>query len=402
DVVDTALINDYYAGNGVDAITGIIAPMDPADGYQIHLGPFFLPPSSEIEYYSRYDLDLPNAFEINRFELNLGPTYSHHFILFKYQDGYENVTSNGFRLDAAHTYNEMVAVVQSSDTINLPNKTAFFWPQTTVLDLNTHMINYSTTKVLKAEVYINIYTQTTGIAKQIMYTDLVANTSISIPNDGNTHTFDKPVYTAGDFDEFFVWQLSSHTHKYGTDYDIYKRNGDGSKGGKLFDASHLGGDPNLAFIGYDYQEPPVLEFYPFFPIVPDAGFIHEASFVNTGPVPVAWGATSADEMMVMLYMYVEDTAGLTSGIKNIDIDKEEAVLVYPNPASDHVLFQVTHFRQGQFLILYDLLGREVIMRRFDSNTILLETGKLEDGIYIYKILSEDSFVDSGKLVIHRN
>ncbi len=43
-VADTALIADYYNGNGVDGVPNPITAPDPSEGYQIKLGPFFRTP----------------------------------------------------------------------------------------------------------------------------------------------------------------------------------------------------------------------------------------------------------------------------------------------------------------------------------------------------------------------
>ena len=55
DEVDLNLINEFYTNGGVESVPAAIAPPAAGEGFQIHLGPFFIPPSAEVEYLSKYE-----------------------------------------------------------------------------------------------------------------------------------------------------------------------------------------------------------------------------------------------------------------------------------------------------------------------------------------------------------
>ena len=116
--------------------------------------------------------------------------YSHHFIMFEYWPNLQNSVDAGFRLDNAHSRTRMISAQQFSDTLDLPEGSAFFFRKETWFDLNTHYINYSNDKIAGCEAYVNVYTQPKGIAKQEMKVELLANPAISIPNNNQTYTFD--------------------------------------------------------------------------------------------------------------------------------------------------------------------------------------------------------------------
>ncbi|MFT4666948.1 MAG: hypothetical protein ACI8YQ_003910 [Polaribacter sp.] len=73
EVVDPQLLYDYYNVSGQVAFDS--PPLAPAvgEGYQIRFGPFFLSPAGQdgsgLEYYLKYDMDLPSNLEVNRGDL---------------------------------------------------------------------------------------------------------------------------------------------------------------------------------------------------------------------------------------------------------------------------------------------------------------------------------------------
>ena len=326
-VVDTALIYDYYNGNGLSTVPNPPAAPDPADGFQIHFGPYFVPPFSELEYFLKLDPHLADTIEIYRTDVFMGDNYSHHFILYRIEND-ASATPEGLRPGHTTDPTAFVTGAQFTDSVFLPAKTAFVWPQAALLDLNSHHINI-TPSVMGAEVYINIYTQPKGTAKQIMHTDLVLGAfpfALVILNDGSTYTFEDSFIPQNDgLNDIFVWGMTSHTHQWGVDFDIYKRNPDGTKGEHYFDGSNLYGHPDCLYLGYDYDRPPGINFEPFLFVPKNEGLIQVASYVNTGPNnPVTWGITSEDEMMIMVLLYVKDTTGLSPPLNNAPVTMADA------------------------------------------------------------------------------
>jgi len=400
-VVDTALIGQYYDGFGVDGIDTRPAPPASGEGFQIKLGPYFLYANEETEYYYKYHLKNSDTIEVNELYSELGQTYSHHLIIFRFLDGEAGI-DEGLRDDNAHYNVDMVTAHQQTENVSLPPGTGFQWMPNTVLDLNTHYINYSSS-VLKCENYINIYTQEKNTALHHMQTGLYPNVGIFIPNDGNDYTFNKEEFESSS-ENIYVWAMSSHTHQWGRDYDIWHRNPNGSKGSKIYDASNMDGDPSGVTIGFDYQHPPTRRWdYPFLSVPINEGFIHEAVFNNTGSNTVYWGPTSDDEMMIMGLMYLEDTTGLANYSQtSLDIEtnlRPKNLNLYPNPNNGHFMLDITNSNDLDF-ILTDISGKILYKAEISGNyKTLISLESLNKGVYIYELKDNEISIKKGKLLI---
>jgi len=325
-VVESSVIDEFYNNNGIMSMPTPPTPPSASEGFQVHLGPFFIPPSQEDEVFLKYDPKLDDDTEVTSVEVFMG-NQSHHFILYKFfaedqtfcgitgGDGPE-AFADGFRGvdEASHTSANFLIGAQFPERIDLPYNTAFAWEEETVLDLNSHYINSSPTQVLSSDVYINVYTQPKGTAAQEMNAIMIPKTDFNIPNDGSTYTFSDNLPVFGCFPNgLFLWATTSHTHQLGQDYDIYKSNAAGQELDHIFDASCYldAGEPDCASEFYDYQHPPTRVFDDYYHLDGTDWIKHEASFVNNGPEPVEFGFTSLDEMMLFFFFYVEDTTGLT-------------------------------------------------------------------------------------------
>jgi len=397
-VADEELLESYYNGNAQMAFPDGPPPA-PAEGegFQIKMGPFYVAPGTEIEYYQKYELDLPADVEVNRVDVQIG-TYSHHFILYDFNTGGANSIPPGLRLNANHSDIGLVAAVQESTDLKLPQGTAFRWDKQLVLDLNSHYINYSASNAYQAETYVNIYTQPAGTAAQEMKTDLIANFDIPIPNNGSpvTHT----QHLTFNLGEAFVWGLMGHTHKYGTGYKIFKRLPGGQRGDLIYDAACAQGIPGCISPFFDYQHIPMRYFLPLAPITFNAlnGLIHEASWVNDGPQPVGWGPTSEDEMMVMIVMYTEDTVGIVTDIRDVERPADD-VLAFPNPARDEITFSLPASAGRVQLRLHDSSGKMVRQERgLNAPDFAVRREGLPSGLYFYYLEGEDGSVRTGKVV----
>lgn len=341
---------------------------------------------------------MPDDKEINRIDTYMGP-YSHHFITYKFNNpAGPLITPYGLHVAPDYWFVDLVSATQYQDSLKLPTGTAFSWESGTVLDLDSHYINYSDTKSLACEVYLNIYTQPSGTAKQIIKPVLLNNPSIYIPNDDQPHVFDAEAHdaTAGSDDQIFIWAMSSHTHKYGDDFDIFLRNPDGTKGEQVFDAScqSTQGAPGCITEIYDYRHPPVRYWPGMLAVKPKNGIIYETTYINDGPVPVAFGLTSDDEMMVMFYFYVDDTTGLNLPQESTDISGEnllEGTTVFPNPAGARFYVQVNGLDAGNLQIrLMDLEGRITLIHSYSvisttPSVIQIDRGSLPSGMYLVEI-----------------
>ena len=408
-VVDPQVISDYYTLNGLESFPdGAPEPPAEGEGFQIKMGPYFLKPAGqsgdELEYFQKYELDLTLSedTEVNRVDIKIGSS-SHHFIIYDYDNPViASVVSPGFRVNPYHFGVGLVAAVQEATDLKLPQGTAFPWEENIVLDLNTHYINYSATNTLKAEAYINIYTQDAGTAAQEMKTELLVNDNIFIPNNGNTDTETDVVND--NLGEAFIWGIMGHTHQWGTGYKVYKRE-NGVQGELIYDAACAEGVPGCVSPSFDYQHIPIRYMEPFLPITFNFnnGIIHEATYVNEGPNPVTFGLTSDDEMMVLVLMYTTDTVGVVfeSPTATEEVyNPLEAIEVYPNPMNAQSTFLLPEGIGKVDFNLFNLLGQPIRrIENIDDQSILLERGDLTSGMYLYRIEDKNGRFVSGKIMV---
>lgn len=396
-VVDEAILEDYYNGNALMSFPDG-PPEAPAasEGFQIKQGPFYLAPIEEVEYFQKYELDLPEDMEVSRLDIKIG-TYSHHMIVYDFNPGGDNAIPPGLRLNADHSNIGLVAAIQEPTDLRLPQGTAFVWDNQLVLDLNSHYINYSATANYQAEVYINVYTQPAGTAAQEMHTQLISNFDIYIPNNGNPTSYNQHItYNLG---EIYLWGVMGHTHQYGTGYKVYERLPGGQQGDLIYDAACTQGIPGCISPFFDYQHIPMRYFEPLHPVTMGSpyGLIHQASWINDGPSPVAFGPTSEDEMMVMVLMYTEDITGVVSTEEVAD--KQPQSHVFPNPATGVATFKWPGNEGRQQVQLLDSNGQLVLESSGNGNLHTVDISSLPAGLYFYRMTNDKGVGQAGKLVI---
>lgn len=411
DEVDQALVADFYDHGGIQSVPSPPAAPDPSEGFQIHYGPYFLAPEDEHEYWSKFSTDLPEDIEINKFDVEMGE-YSHHFIIYKYEFPTYVGNPYGFRTnDPEFLGVSLVTANQYAATLTLPENTAFAWDAGTWLDLNSHYINYSSELPLACEVYINVYTQPAGTAIQEMHSELPANTDIYIPNDDMPHTFTDELYDNSP-GEIYLWAVTSHTHKYGDDFDIYRRTLDGEKGEKIFDGScgATEGVPGCVDEIYDYKHPPTRYWEHFLPMKVKEGMIYEATYVNDGDYPVSFGLTSNDEMMVMIYFYIDDTTGLNlpTAIEDVVPSENNTVSVHPNPVHDVFYVSLSDAvldKASMTVELIDVNGAIIYTKNAhadtaqgDGMTVYLSRDMAPAGIYMIRLHDQQGHVVTQKVI----
>jgi hypothetical protein len=402
EAVDENLIAEYYAGNAIQSFPDGPPPAPaPDEGFQIKMGPFYLEPGGELEFFQKYELDLPADQEVTRLDMQIG-TFSHHFILYDFNPGGAQSIPPGLRLAADHSNIGLVAAIQEPTDLELPGGTAFFWDDQLVLDLNAHYINYSATAVYQAEVYVNVYTQPMGTAAQEMRTELIPNFDIYIPNDGNEVTYSQVInYNLG---EVFLWGLMGHTHQYGTSYKAYQREADGSET-LIYDGACPRGEPGCVSPFFDYQHIPLRYFEPLRPLMmsPQQGLRHEASWVNNGPSPVGFGPTSDDEMMVMIMMFTQDTVGLNLTSTNGAGLQPAASSLYPNPTDGPLQIEWGVAKGSVEFQLLDMQGRMAASRILPAaiGGWQLALPDITAGLYYYRLRDEAGRLATGKVVVSR-
>ncbi len=393
-------IEDYYdiaaAGTpNVDYLPKMEKPAAPApdEGFQLRMGTLFLEPEEEDEYLYKYDLELEADTEIHAIEVFMNEE-SHHFLLFSYPnqseadgdpEGFQVVTNQGlptFQAFQPVGNYPMVGGWESSRIFDLPEGTAYFWPEDAILQFNYHIDNYHANYILPADIYINVYTQPVGTAVKEMRSNFILNEDFTTPifiggqaiPPGEPTTLEDVINNdfmgAGGNDTIHLWAIGPHTHKYGTDYDIFLRNNDGSKGEQIFEgtSSYLydanGVETEIQGVGYDYAEP----FYRYFnnsflAFKHSDGLIHEASYLNTSNSNVGFGLSTNDEMMGVFVQYLVGDISELPTTEPVDVERTnpQAIwAVYPNPYAGATQIQYILPEQANVsLDVYNILGKKV-------------------------------------------
>jgi len=413
-VVDTAAVNRYYRGKGINSIP-VPPPAPTAPGsFQIHVGKIFVPKLSEVEYFLKYDLKLPDTVRVDRINVIMAKQ-SHHFIIYKLQPGASSSFAEGLRLlntgtggGSSSGLNTLVAAWQIDRDDTLPPNTSYLWETSSVLDFNYHIPNFNTDSTLAVDVYMDIYTKPKTVPDNIMYSTLINNIAINIPANNQPTTFSQADFSTSALNMWNVWTLATHTHKYGIDFDIFFRNPTGTKGSKVYEGYY---DPTYTFNQgyYSWQHPAVLSFYRTLggplSLNPRDGLIQEATYKNYGSTAVYFGFTTDSEMM--LY-YIQYTLGQSMAAVQ-DHEKDPfSVSVYPNPFSSSTVIGYTLEKNADVKIeLVDIFGKQIAViadgKELAGNHQITLDGKcfsLQSGIYIVKITS-NNVVSTKRIVLNQ-
>jgi len=333
-VVNYQLLKDYYNNGGLDFIPVPQAP-DAGKGFQVRMGPIFLAPNDEAEYMKKEHLKNPGTLIVSEMAAKMS-WESHHLLLFKFngsgsgeREGLRKVPFQAFPFNG-NAY--LTGAWQNDGDYKLPEGTAYYWTPGAVLDFDFHVKNYSQTEILPADFYLNVYYNQETTPPIEMYSELQNEIALALNPGENFES-----RTDNFNEDRYIYMLSSHTHKYGTDYDIFIRNPDGTKGDQIYEGFY---DEEYRFNQgyYDYQHPPIRYFPNLLKV--SHGLIFETRWNITGPCTsplqplfcITFGMTTDDEMMLFYYNYTTEPLKTATGIK-----PEEAtgsLSVYPNPVSE--------------------------------------------------------------------
>ena len=134
------------------------------------------------------------------------------------------------------------------------------------------------------------------------------------------------------------------------------------------------------------------------------GITHEAKWVNDGPVPVRWGPTSQDEMMLFAMLYVTDTTGLNIG--NVTTATFEAanrlteIVVMPNPMQTTTNIVLPDNIGAINFRLVDMLGKEIQqLSNFRHKFIQINRNNLPSGMYLFTVENDKGQTFTGKILM---
>ena len=350
---------------------------------------------------------------------------SHHFLLFELDEQTAAGEDEGLRpvgIQNAFQNPYMVGWVDP-DVLELPYGTAYKIDENSMIDLNYHIINYASNgdSILAAEVYINYFTDNNSPDLIEMESDLLIYPTIFIPNTGaevsftGNATFDDQ---NPETDSIYVWFLSSHTHKYGTDYDIFKRNPDGSQGDQLYEGFYnTTYDFNQGY--YDWEHPGNLYlddvYGEILPIAENDGLIQTATFqipgsANESAPFITFGLTTDDEMMLAFIQYTRERIPTDpNGIFDNRKDEPSFMSIYPNPTDgiSSIKFSLEESADVQ-LTVFNSLGQKVnqvysgslsagqASFEFDASN-----GQDPNGLYLIQLIVNDKVYSDRLLQLNR-
>ncbi|TVR76817.1 MAG: T9SS C-terminal target domain-containing protein [Chitinophagaceae bacterium] len=381
-VVNQSAIESYYNDGGLQ-IANIPNPPDPSEGFQLHFGPIFLEPLQEVEFFKKHELWNDEPMEVNRIDVFMN-WQSHHFLLYKFKEGQ---APNSAWLRPVNMSNvlssdkNVVTQWQYSNDIRLPEKTAFFWGENTALDFNYHILNYSTDEILKAEIYMNVYTQPSGTAEVEMLTQYRHYPVMQFIIPPGETTFSEPIYSPTNTDTSYIWKITSHTHKFGTAYNVFARNPDGTRGDTLYNGNYdVDYVEDLGF--YNWEHPPIRYFSPLKPIANNNGLIHEATFNNYSGNTVTFGLTTDDEMMLLIYQYTESMPSEDEEVVSAEyLEKDNFVTLEFNPVNNYISLNFERNFETMEIELYNSAGQRVLKEfhaeTFKGSNILINLEKFQ-------------------------
>jgi hypothetical protein len=296
-----------------------------------------------------------------------------------------------------------------SQDIELPTQTAFFWPHPTYIDLDFHMLNYSTYPILPFDVYINIATGPRNVNDNTiqMKAYLNNNTSLGaidlnppyylnlIPPHTTSRCIDEDQSNGKDGMRY-LWMLNSHTHKMGVAFNIY--NFDNTRQYDLGTDTIYNGfmsynsPSGVVDLGYYNWEHPPIEFFPtLYPInFQTSGLIAETVYQNDSSFYQTFGFTTAQEMQLFYYLYTSQIPMGLSGINSIQGGFD--FNVYPNPiAGTGTIFYTLAASATVNASVLDITGKEIAKLKDDKEqagnySIDITQGKsLSAGMYFARL-----------------
>ena len=410
-VVDTSIINTYYRTGGIDDTYSPHAAPAAGTGFQIYYGRIFLGANTrDTEFFYKVDPHLVSSIEAKQITTFM-PANDHHFQILLFQPGSASSYPYGLRpLDQSSMENDLYGIGTAAGQWNytLPAGTAFYFSQNQLFDLDIHIQNPSLDSIYSTDLYINFYTQPTGTAQKYMQVNNVPNLDISIPQDGQPHTFTILDQDSSQTQYWNLWKLYTHTHKYGTAFNIWLRNPDGTKGAMIYNGNYSYED------GYDvgyYRWGPHVTFRTWaddslFAVNPVTGLIGEATWVNTaGPNPVLWGFSADAEMMDVGFFYVQGDQ-IPTAVTPVT-STQDKLKVFPNPVADEFVVQYELAQQQTVQIdLCDVAGNKIgnllnnLNQPSGKYTLPVHTGQynLAAGVYLVSI-NTGGITSTQKLII---
>ncbi len=413
-VHNEALLEEYYVdGNALERVEPLDKPKE-GEGFQFYLGTLFLSPGEEIEIMKLVEIPLGDSLEITGFKVRMNE-FSHHYGVARTINGFEDIINPGINIvdnffTAFDFFNNSEYITGSQLPENnyvLPEDVAFRWEGSNFLNFNYHVKNYSSSAILPAEGYVNLYFQSKYTAEKEMKAKTVNYQpdnnpfALEIFPNGKDTTFVMEHYEEGSDEYIDIWRLVPHTHSYGVDYDIFMRNEDGSKGDQLYEGFYnYDLDFNRGY--YDYSHATTRTFDEPIKIKMSEGLIFEATYKNTTDKLVKFGQTTDDEMFIGYYLYtnVDSSDIINSTPNNLAVDNQIKINAFPNPVKNKLLIETEDINTKASILIYDLNGKLVLNEIINTNNSIeeIDVSTLMNGVYFIEINDEENIFYTEKII----
>ena len=405
--VDPAIIEEYYTVGGIADIERPLTPEEEGlEGYQVRFGPTFLAPSSEFEYFQIHETQSTEKKEIVKMDGIMHP-FSHHWVIRDFEKtqvgNFGMLPIDGTQVNAqafVYQFATYMGIWMYSREMELPQGTAIFQDSASALLLNLHMPNYSADSVCKASTYLNVYTQDFGSGAIEMKADLKQYGDLDpwilhIAPDAQEHTFEHDYVIPNE--TLYFWNIQGHTHEIGTDFDVYNRNPDGTRGDQIYEGFY---NPDYTFNqgSWDYTHPPVRTWDELLEVNMDWGLILEAKFVNPTSDTINFGFTTDEEMHIMYYQYTEELPFVS--VEELAFE-DSYLSVYPTPAQEVATIEIRGddiFNHAEIAV-FDMYGKLIFKsENIGGKNIRINRNGLSAGIYTFVLSQDNRKVSSGKLI----
>ena len=87
---------------------------------------------------------------------------------------------------------------------------------------------------------------------------------------------------------------------------------------------------------------------------------------------------------------------ITVDIKNIE--KEESVILFPNPVRDVLQIKFMEFKKSPIFQLINSQGKLLMEKELEATINFIDLSTLVDGIYFYRITEAGQAVSRGKIL----
>lgn len=398
------LVSDYYANSSSIGFLPKPAKPNPSEGLQFRMGPVFLPVTGETEqeWMLQQEVNFPVVPEVARI-VGYMNQQSHHLLLFQWDDSTAaaergfgmkkvSITSGTTSFDGDKL---LTSAWQDDEEFVLPTGTALFWDQKTYLDMNYHVKNYNATGILPCDFYYNVYFKPRNPNTIEMKANLVNNATLVLPEGEQTRDYDDPDNNSNQKEWRYIWTMTSHSHKYGIDYDIYVRDTAGNIADKVYEGFYdYKNDYDKGY--YDWEHPATRTINEFLPVKfgkhnnKKAGLVARTKWDVDEPL-VTFGFTTADEMQLFYYFYTNQLPEQTTSINDVDA-KAIQFDVMPNPMNGNgrLVYTIEENATVQATVV-DITGKVIAELASENQTegthqvTIGENTQLAKGIYFARL-----------------